>query len=104
MTLDDHLQRALLDPTAVYKAPADVLSDQRLTKAQKVEILRRWEYDACEVSVAEDEGMASRNGRILQEVLLALETLVGPVNTDRSPPTKQGGLDREAVSKDDPET
>lgn len=104
MPTDSLIKRALIDPTAVFEAPADVLADQRLTKAQKIEILRRWEYDACEISVAEEEGMPSRNGRVLQSVLQALDTLVGTIDTDRSPPTKQGGLDREAVSTKDPET
>lgn len=98
MTIDPWVQRALLDPPTVFDAPADVVSDPRLTKTQKVEILRRWEYDACEISVAEDEGMTSRDGRILREILLALESLVGKLDTNRSPPTKQGGLDRRAVA------
>ena len=97
-TNDKEIQRALLDPPAVYQTPGDVLSDQRLTKAQKVEILRRWEYDACEISVAEDEGMIGRDGKLLREILLALESLVGQLDSDRSPPTKQGGLDRQAVA------
>lgn len=89
---------ALLDPPAVYPRPADVLSDTNLTDAQKIEILRRWEYDACEISVAEDEGMPARDGRVLQEVLQALEGLVGHIDSEHTPPTKQGGLERSAVT------
>jgi hypothetical protein len=32
-------------------------------EAKKLEILRRWEYDACEISVAEHEGMAAKDGK-----------------------------------------
>jgi hypothetical protein len=104
MTVEQEIQRALLDPPAAYETPAHVLTDRRLTEAQKVEILRRWEYDACEISVAEEEGMLGRDETVLQAVLLALEPLVGPLDSDKSPPTKQGGLDREAVSKAPKET
>ena len=99
MLNDERYQRALLDPPDIFGSPAEILSDQELTKAQKIEILRRWEYDACEISVAEDEGMASNDGKLLQEILLAIASLVGPFDSDRTPPTKQGGLDREALNK-----
>ncbi|WP_456387536.1 hypothetical protein [Profundibacter sp.] len=60
------------------------MSDQTLTTAQKIEIRRRWEYDACEVSVAEEEGMPSQNGETLKQVLLALHELVGDIDTDKA--------------------
>ncbi len=94
----DLLKKALLDPPAVFPSPASVLADPTLTDPQKVEILRRWEYDACEVSVAEEEGMPARNGAMLQQILQALDTLVGDIDTDKTPPTKQGGLGRDALT------
>ena len=97
MTDDVRLKKALLDPPAVFESPADILADTILTKEQKIEILRRWEYDASEVSVAEDEGMSAKNGDLLQQILRALQGLVGKIDTDRTPPTKQGGLDRQAL-------
>ena len=58
MTHETKLARALLDPQDIFRTPDDVLSDRDLTVTQKIEVLRRWEYDASEVSVAEEEGMA----------------------------------------------
>lgn len=93
--------KALLDPPSVFDTPAAVLSDRSLTTPQKVEILRRWEYDACEVSVAEEEGMPAQNGETLKQILQALQELVGDIDTSQTPPTKQGGLSREAITRTD---
>ena len=95
----ERLKKALLDPPSVFLTPAAVMSDETLNTAQKVEILRRWEYDACEVSVAEDEGMPARNGETLQQILNALQDLAGEMNTNETPPTKQGGLSRDALKR-----
>jgi len=94
---NDRNAKALLDPPAAFQTPAYVLADNTLTKHQKVEILRRWEYDACEVSVAEDEGMPARDGETLKQILQALRELVGEIDANDTPPTKQGGLSRGAV-------
>ncbi|MEP1330723.1 hypothetical protein [Pseudophaeobacter sp.] len=99
MTGDDRISRALLDPATEYDAPNDVLMDAALSQAQKIEILRRWEYDASELSVAEEEGMSLGNGVTVGQVLQALHQLVPRIDATRTPPTKQGGLDRAAVQK-----
>lgn len=95
----ERMKQALLDPPSVFRTPAAVMSDKTLTNEQKIEILRRWEYDACEISVAEEEGMPARNGETLQQILRALQKLVGEMNTDETPPTKQGGLSRAALRR-----
>jgi hypothetical protein len=48
-----------------------------LTTAQKIEILRKWEFDLCERMVAEDENMlgAEAMAVTLEEVLIALDAL-----------------------------
>ena len=98
--MDEHrLAKAILDPPSVFDTPQDVLTDEDLTTSQRIEILRRWEYDACEVSVAEDEGMPARNGEVLRQILQALQKLVGDIDTSETPPTKQGGLSREALRR-----
>lgn len=92
------LKKALLDPPASFGSPADVLTSQRFSKQDKIEILRRWEYDAVELSVAEDEGMIGPNGgELLQQIATALRDLTGDIDTDLTPPTKQGGLTRSSV-------
>ena len=98
MMNEDRIARALLDPPSVFETPNGVLEDLDLSTPQKIEILRRWEYDASESCGAEDEGMAHVSGGTLDQILHALQKLVPDIDTDRSPPTKQGGLDRAALS------
>ena len=83
---------ALLDPASVFASPEEVVGRTDLTKDQKVEILRRWEYDASEIAVAEEEGMADGKPLLLHRVLEALDTLTGGIDVEHRPPTKQGGL------------
>ena len=97
MTDSERLRRALLDPPDVFDNPQGVLTDGDFNKAQKIEVLRRWEYDASEISVAEDEGMPARNGELLRQIMLALDKLGAEIDPERRPPTRQGGLDREAL-------
>ena len=66
------VNQGMLDPTSVFKNPEEVVADEYLSREQKTEILRRWEYDARELEVAEEEaGMAVRLpdmfDRVLQE-------------------------------------
>lgn len=91
------MDQALLDPSSVFKSPEDVLSHAALTEAQKIEILRRWEYDAAEVCVAVEEGMPGDESGVLRRILLALDQLTGGVDPERSGPSKQHGLDRAAM-------
>jgi hypothetical protein len=66
------LERALLDPTAVFRTPEEVLARQDLTRDQKAAILQRWRYDAIELEVAETEGMHDGEPDLLDRVLDAL--------------------------------
>jgi hypothetical protein len=89
------VEKALLDARAVFKRPVDVVTAQGLTREQKIEILRRWEYDAREIQVADDEGMTAPAGEAqtapLDLILEALRGLGAPSNVEKSAPTKQGG-------------
>jgi len=98
---EERLKKAILDPPSVFPTPAAVLSESTLSSAQKAEILRRWEYDACEVDVAEEEGMPERDDVSLRQILQALQELTGEINTADTPPTKQGGLPRDALGRPD---
>jgi outer membrane lipoprotein SlyB len=69
------LERALLDPTAVFKVPEQVLQRDDLSSEQKAAILRRWAYDARELEVAEDEGMRDGEPDVLDRVLRTLDQL-----------------------------
>ena len=83
------VKQAMLDPTSVFKDPTEVVSDENLSRDQKIEILRRWEYDARQLEVAEEEaGMAVRRPDMFDRVLQALHTLGAELDTEHTPPTK----------------
>jgi hypothetical protein len=85
-------QKALLDPASSFANPEELEGRADLTKEQKIELLRRWEYDASEVAVAEEEGMVGGQPLMLRRVLLALERLTGYIDVEHTPPTKQDGV------------
>ena len=83
------VERAMLDPTSVFKDPEEVVANDELTRDQKIEILRRWEYDARELEVAEEEaGMLNRRPEMFDLFVQALHTLGAERDTEHTPPTK----------------
>jgi len=87
------LEAAWRDPAAVFASPEDVVAQDGLTREQKIEILRLWEYDAAEESVATEEGMpGGKNGELLRRIMLALDGLIGGIDVGDSAPTKQHAL------------
>lgn len=95
----DQLEKAMLEPAAVFDGPEDVVGASDLAKDQKVEILRRWEYQAADEAVALEEGMPGEESDLLRRILVALGELTGSLDLEHTPPTKQHGLTREAVKK-----
>jgi hypothetical protein len=85
------VEKALVDPALVFKIPDEVVVNRELSQDQKIEILHRWEYDARELQVAEEEGMEGPQPVTLDAVLRASSSFGAPANTERSAPTKQGG-------------
>lgn len=85
------VQKALLDPGSVFKEPMDVVRNEDITRDQKIKILRRWEYDARELQVAEEENMIGSDPSKLELVLNALNILDAKIDRDKSAPNKQGG-------------
>jgi len=89
----DQLAQAMLDPSSVFASPTDIVGDERLASDQKVELLRRWEYDAREMQVADEEGFPAREpGSLLDTIIVALHRLGAGPDIEHSPPTKQGGV------------
>jgi hypothetical protein len=83
------LRKALLDPTVVYENPIEVLADASLTREQKIEILRSWEYDARALEIAEEEaGMSVIRPEMLDLIINALRLIGAKRDTERTPPTK----------------
>ena len=79
------------DPYREFGAPEAVVEDPNLTAAEKIGILKRWEYDERGLAVAEEEGMPNGAPSILGGILRALDRLTGGLDLEHSPPTKQGG-------------
>lgn len=86
------IKKAMLDPASEFKSPSQVIKDHNLSRDQKIEILRRWEYDARELDVAEEESMIGTNNNILDEILNALRELNADEDSKHFAPTKQGGV------------
>ncbi len=83
------VKTAMLDPTMVFEDPMDIVANDELTRDQKIEILRRWEYDARQLEVAEEEaGMAVRRPEMFDRVLQAMHTLGVERDIEHTPPTK----------------
>ena len=47
------VEKALLDPAAIFRHPQQVIDTNDLSRDQKIEVLRRWEYDVREIQVLE---------------------------------------------------
>ena len=92
MTDPTTLERALLDPPAVFATPEAVLAEAGLSDQQKIEILRRWMNDAASVSVAVEEGMPGNEDALSRRIILALQQIAGPLDREHSSPTKQHGV------------
>jgi hypothetical protein len=85
------IDKAVLNPGSMFARPADVCDEQALTREQKILILRRWEYDARDLEVAEEENMGGGPPGLLDEIIRALHRLDADVDVEHTPPTKQGG-------------
>ena len=91
------VEQALFNPGSVFAAPEAVLVHDGLSKQQKLEFLRRWEYDATEGCVAVEEGMPGGESDLLHRILLALDQLAGSIDVEQVGPTKQHGIPLTAV-------
>lgn len=91
MLPDPDLEQALLDPSSVFSSPEAVLSATTFTENEKIEILRRWAYDARELAVAEEEGMLGGGPSLLSSIQLALAELGIELDLEHTTPTKQSG-------------
>ena len=75
----------MLNPALVFLGPEDVLQRDELTREQKIEVLRRWKFDALQLQVAEEENMGSEQpSDILDRVLQALHALNPSPNLEDS--------------------
>lgn len=69
------LKRAQLVPSSVFASPDEVLRHPELSAAQKLAILRRWEFDARRVAGFTRARPGSRDATLLLRVRRALRIL-----------------------------
>ena len=83
------MKKAMLNPESVFIDPQKVVMSEELTNEEKVNILFRWEYDAHQMEVAEEEaGMMMNRPEMFDLVVQALHTLGSSRDTEHTPPTK----------------
>lgn len=70
-----NVQQALDNPSSCFASPGDVVRSDEISQAEKIQILRRWEYDARLLEVAQEENMMGGTASRLAEVLDALHAL-----------------------------
>ena len=74
MLSKEEFEHITADPSANYAKPEDVLQDKQLTKAQKIEVLKLWAFDAQEIEKAQEENMKGEPSP-LRQILLILHKL-----------------------------
>jgi len=79
-------------PELAFASPEEIVATDRLTRAQKIDLLRSREYDAAELAVAEEEGMHGPENDQLPRILNALARLTGGDDAEYVAPTKQHAL------------
>ena len=84
------LEAALLNPAGCFKEPRDVLAERRLTREQKLRVLRQWDQDARQLAVAEEENMTGGEENMVGRVSKAILALGGDAERDQAVPTKLG--------------
>ena len=68
-------EEALKDPASFFDAPQVVVDAPGLDRAQRIEILKRWDSDARQLMAASDENMTGGEQQQLQAVHEALRSL-----------------------------
>lgn len=84
-------EKALMHPAGTFGTPDKVVQRDDLDRAQKIEILRRWEYDINEEAVAQEEGMGGSPPRHLSEINKLLDDLTDGDRAEHVAPNKQSG-------------
>ena len=80
------LKRARLVPSSAFASPDEVLGSPELSRAQKIAILRRWEFDSRPTT---PPAMVRQDGPILDQIRQALRDLgAGPAIVGRGSATR----------------
>lgn len=89
------LKRACLVPSSVFASPDEVVRSERLSLAQKLAVLRRWEFDARRVA-----GFAGDPERLDASILQSVQRALQRLGADALPSARTiGRKGVEATSK-----
>lgn len=69
------LERARLKPSSVFTRPEQVLEVPDLTRAERIEILRRWAYEADQPALAQEEEPPAGELMLTDRIQNALDLL-----------------------------
>ncbi len=92
MSHESKYQQMLIDPSSHFQHPRDVLAQANLSHEQKLSILQRWEQDARELDVAQEEGMIGEGKSNLSEIIRAIDQLDPDYHQSSAAPNKQGNI------------
>jgi len=95
----DRLREIQKDIPGHFGTPDNIITDHNLDAAQKLKLLKQWEFDLRQLLVATEENMAGAEARpgksaeLLQKVRRALVSIEGepPTKDAGGAPTKAGG-------------
>lgn len=92
MSMHTRYENALIDPAMMFSNPQDILKVEAFSTAQKLAILKRWEQDARELEVAEEEGMTDSDDSLLSEIIRTIDKLDPDFHQSPAAPNKQGNI------------
>jgi hypothetical protein len=69
------LKQALVNPASVFAKPNEVVFAPALSRKQKIDVLRRWEYDARMLQMENQESKVDESEELLAEILESLQQL-----------------------------
>lgn len=94
------IERAKQDPSSEFSSPEEILQHSDIDTADKITILKQWDYDTREQMVGEEESLGGSDnastanlGELLRDIRKALQCLDPSLSDDESDngsPTKQG--------------
>lgn len=86
MLTNEDKNKALTNPSSIFRHPAEVVDSRDLDKAEKARILKQWELDARLLQVATEEGMDKGEHSLFADVKKAQQRLdVSSLEEDGAP-------------------
>lgn len=90
MLKSEDRKKALINPSSVFRCPADVVDSRDFDRAEKAKILQQWELDARLLQVATEEGMDKGENSMFADVKKAQQKMDFDVLKEDGPATKVG--------------